>query len=106
MDCPIPIDLNVQKHWRNHRLVTDDMVAWLKKACGCEPYEKLRDISAKEFERLFEQAIPEGKVCWEKVDMREGAFQPLAPELVRKVLIFTDENGRNPCLMTEFAAMN
>ena len=102
MQNPIPIDLNLQKHWRNHRLVTDAMVAWLKQACACEPYEKLRDISAKEFERLFERPIPKGKVCWEKVDMREGAFQPLAPENVMLALVFTDINGRNPCPMSAF----
>ena len=30
-DCPIPVDLNIQRHWRDHSMVTDEMVAWLKK---------------------------------------------------------------------------
>ena len=31
MDDAIPVDLNIQRHWWDHSMVTDEMVAWLKK---------------------------------------------------------------------------
>ncbi len=95
MSCPIPIDMDVQKHWKNHNMITDAMASWLKEACGCEAHEGLMDVSDEYYFNVFKTRIPKGRSCWQKVDRRYGAFQPLAPEKIAATLVFTDVNGRN-----------
>jgi hypothetical protein len=94
-DCPIPLDMDIQKHWKDHDMVTDAMVGWLHKSFDCKDYQDLRDICASRHLHLFKKPIPEGKCCWEKVDMRPGAFQLLGAELVARNTMYTDKNGRN-----------
>tara|TARA_X000000950_G_scaffold263584_1_gene335933 strand:+ start:344 stop:514 length:171 start_codon:yes stop_codon:yes gene_type:complete len=53
MSCPIPIDLNIQKHWRNHELVTDEMVAWFKKQINCQPYQGIMDFTTYDKNKLI-----------------------------------------------------
>ena len=50
-------------------MVTDDMISALKKECGCEPHEALMDVSLAEHRRVIGE-VPEGAVCWLKVDNR------------------------------------
>ena len=95
MSCPIPIDMDVRKHWKDHNLVTDSMANWLREACGCEAHEGLMDVSDEYYFNVFKTHIPEGKSCWQKVDRRYGAFQPLARNKIAALLVFTDVNGRN-----------
>jgi hypothetical protein len=95
MSCPIPIDMDVQKHWKNHNMITDAMASWLKEACGCEAHEGLMDVSDEYYFNVFKTQIPEGKSCWQKVDRRYGSLQPLAPNNIAATLVFTDVNGRN-----------
>ena len=91
MSCPIPIDLNIQKHWKNHELVTDEMVAWFKKQINCQPYQGIMDVSSQRHKLVLSCDIPEGKVAWMLVDNREGVLN-----IYEKQIFYTDYNGRNP----------
>ena len=95
MDCPIPKTMNLQKHWRNHEKVTDQMVAWFKNHVGCKSHEGIMDVSNKKFNYLYKQDIPDGYVCWQKVNMRYNAMHPLHPENIAKMLVITSLNGRD-----------
>ena len=61
--------INIWDNWRNIDMVTDDMISALKKECGCEPHEALMDVSLAEHRRVIGE-VPEGAVCWLKVDNR------------------------------------
>ena len=61
--------IDIWNNWRNIDMVTDDMILALKKECGCEPNEGLMDVSLAEHRRVFGE-VPEGAVCWLKVDNR------------------------------------
>ena len=86
-----PEDLEIQKHWRNHAKVTDGMANWLKAACGCKNYHGLKDVSNEEHIAMFNTEIPEGRVCWMKVDLREGAFN-----VYENNVVYTNKFGRDP----------
>ena len=90
MSCPIPVDLNIQEHWRNHELVTDEMVAWFKKEVGCQPFQGIMDVNNQRHRAMFSKDIPEGKVAWMLIDRRNGAFN-----VDEKQIFYTDSNGRN-----------
>ncbi len=100
MNCPIPFDLDLHQHWRNHSIVTDEMVAYLKKSFRLKPYEGLMEVSKKRFESLF-FPLQDDKCAWQRIDRRDGAFQPLAPEVVAATIIITDKNGRNPMVLPQ-----
>ena len=57
----VPIDMNLQKHWRDHNIVTDDMVRWFKKNCGCMPYHGIKDLDNTSHYGIFSKNIPDGK---------------------------------------------
>lgn len=98
---PIPIDMNIQEHWRDHAIVTDEMVAYFKKSIGCKSYHGVMDVPRERFEYSFNKRLPEGKVCWLKKDlMNDGAFNKYVDNLV-----FTDPNGRNPMVVKNFEEM-
>lgn len=88
---PIPPDMNIQEQWRNHDVCTDEMVAYLKKTVGCESYHGLTDINQQAYYNITGKLIPEGKVCWMKIDRREGALN-----IYKDNIVFTDPNGSNP----------
>lgn len=87
----VPIDMNLQLRWRDHRTVTDNMVRWFKKNCGCESYHGIKDFDNTSHRGIFSKDIPEGKVAWMKVDRRNGAMNIFVNNVV-----YTDVNGRNP----------
>ena len=93
---PIPIDMNIQQHWRNHDIVTEEMVAYFKESIGCQSYHGLMDVSQEQFVFQFKKQIPEGKVCWLKIDRRNGALN-----VYQDNLVFTDSNGRNPMVVKD-----
>lgn len=94
---PIPVDMNIQEHWRDHAIVTDEMVAYFKKSIGCESYHGVMDVPRERFFRSFNKKVPEGKVCWLKKDLRNGAFNKYEDNMV-----FTDPNGNNPMVVKNF----
>lgn len=94
---PIPIDMNIQEHWRDHAIVTDEMAAYFKKSIGCKSYHGVKDVSRESFFKWFNKKVPEGKLCWLKCDRRNGAFNKYEDNLV-----FTDPNGRNPMVVKNF----
>ena len=51
MDCPIPCWVERAKALEKSPSATDDIIYFIcyEEESDCEPYEKLRDISAKEF---------------------------------------------------------
>ena len=100
MNCPIPFDLDLHQHWRNHSIVTDEMVAYLKKSFRLKPHEGLMEVSRKRFESLF-FPLEDGQCAWQRMDIRNGAFQPIAPEVVAPTMIITDKNGRNPMVVPQ-----
>lgn len=91
---PIPLDMNIQQQWRNHNIVTDEMVAYFKESIGCQSYHGVMDILPERFVFQFKKQIPEGKVCWLKIDRRNGALN-----VYQDNLVFTDVNGRNPMVV-------
>ena len=91
MSCPIPIDLNIQEHWRNHELVTDEMVAWFKKEVGCQSYQGIMDVNNERHKLLLSRDIPDGKVAWMLVDNRENVLN-----VYSRQIFYTNYNGRNP----------
>ena len=92
--CPIPKNINLHAQWRNHDIVTDDMVAWFKKHVGCKSYQGIIDVDNEKFQFLYNQSIPKGYVCWQKVDMRYSVFPPLHRDNIAPMLVLTSPNGR------------
>jgi hypothetical protein len=91
MSCPIPLDINLQKFWRSHDVVTDEMVKWLKEKAKCMSYESIMDVSNRKHMVMFDgEKIPEDRVAWLKVDTRSGALN-----VYEKQVFYTDINGRN-----------
>lgn len=91
MNCPIPVDLNLQKFWRDHDVVTDDMAKWLKEQAECLPYESVMDVSNRRHMLIFcGEKIPDNRVAWLKIDTRDGALN-----IYENQVFYTDFNGRN-----------
>ena len=91
MNCPIPVNLNLQKFWRSHDVVTDDMVKWLKEQAECLPYESVMDVSNRRHMLIFGgEKISDNRVAWLKVDTRSGALN-----VYERQVFYTDINGRN-----------
>ena len=91
--------VNLQKYWRDHTVVTDDMVAWLKKSLQLATWEGIMDVNANRFERLFNETIPNGRVCWERQALPgqcAGSFNVVQPQHVLHGIILTDKDGQNP----------
>lgn len=86
-----PAKLKIQKYWRNHNIVTDEMANWLKINCGCQPHHGIKDISKRHHLMMFDKKIPKGFVCWMKVDLRQGVMN-----IFKDNIIYTDKYGRNP----------
>ena len=63
------IEIDLQKHWTDHKIVTDEMVKILKNNCGCKPYEGIMIISKTQHESALGE-MPNGAVAWLKVDLR------------------------------------
>lgn len=89
--------MNVHEHWRDHAIVTDQMVAYFKKSIGCQSYHGVVDLSREQFFRSFQKQVPEGKVCWLKKDRRSDAFNESEDNMV-----FSDPNGSNPMVIKDF----
>jgi len=90
MSCPIPIDLHIQRFWRDHDVVTDEMVQWLKEQANCEPFERLLDLDERRHIIIFDKKIPPNKLAWLKIDTRNGATNIYCNQT-----FYTDYNGRN-----------
>ena len=91
-------DMNIHEHWRDHAIVTDEMVAYFKKSIGCQSYHGVVDLSREFFFRSFQKQVPAGKVCWLKKDRRnECAFNES-----EDCLVFSDPNGSNPMVIKDF----
>ena len=86
-----PADLKIQKYWRDHNKVTDEMANWLKVNCGCKEYHGIKDVSKTRHRMMFDKVRPNGYVCWMKVDLRPGAMN-----VFKDNIIYTDKYGRNP----------
>ena len=86
-----PAKLKIQKHWRNHNKVTDEMANWLKVNCGCKEYHGIKDLDKTSHHGIFGKKIPKGKVAWMKVDLRPGKMN-----VFKDNVIYTDKYGRNP----------
>jgi len=62
--------INLQKHWTDHTVVTDEMVVELKNELKLEHYEGLMIAHADKHVMTFNEPIPEGFVAWLIVDKR------------------------------------
>ena len=62
--------INLQKHWTDHTVVTDEMVVELKNELKLKPYEGLMIAHAEKHVMAFNEPIPEGFVAWLIVDRR------------------------------------
>lgn len=62
--------LDLQKHWTDHSVVTDEMVVELKNELKLEPYEGLMIVYDEKHVMAFNEPIPEGFVAWLIVDKR------------------------------------
>ena len=82
--------IDIWNNWRDHSLVTDVMVRALKKECGCQPYEGLMDISREKHKRVLGE-LPEGAVCWLKVDKRLPRIDKIC--INRKKIVYTSIYG-------------
>lgn len=89
----IPIDMELQKHWRNHHIVTDAMVDAFKKSLGFQPYHKIQDLTKERYKSITEKDLPPGRVAWLRIDDRPRVFG------YRTHVIVTDLNGRNPTML-------
>lgn len=63
-------NINLQKFWKNHSVVTNEMVVELKKTCGLQPYEGLMIVNNSNHIETFHTNIPENMVAWLIVDRR------------------------------------
>ena len=88
----IPIDMDLKKQWRNHDIVTDSMVKWFKKNCGCEPYHGIKDVDEESHLYMFNKSIPINKIAWMKIDISGSGRL----NIFKNNLVYTDLNGRNP----------
>jgi hypothetical protein len=86
-----PTNLKIQKYWRDHNKVTDEMANWLKVNCGCKEFHGIKDVSKKTHYMMFNKKIPKGYVCWMKVDLRLGTMN-----IFKDNIIYTNKYGRNP----------
>lgn len=89
----IPIDMELQKHWRNHRIVTDAMVDAFKTSLGFKPYHNIMDITKDRYKSITGKDLPSGTVAWLRIDRRPGVLN-----VYRENIILTDLNGRNPIM--------
>ena len=89
-------DMNIHEHWRDHAIVTDEMVAYFKKSIGCQSYHDVVDLSRELFFRSFKKQVPEGKVCWLQKDRRNE------DAMLGYMLVFSDPNGSNPMVIKDF----
>ena len=56
--------MDLQKHWKDHRKVTDLMVAQLKENLNVDSDWGIRVITNDEHKHGFKEDIPEGYVAW------------------------------------------
>ena len=89
----IPLDMDLQKHGRNHRIVTDAMVDAFKTSLGFQPYHNIMDITKERFTSITGKDLPSGTVAWLRIDSRPGVLN-----IYYKNIIVTDLNGRNPIM--------
>ena len=68
------------------------MAHQIKLICDCKEHEGLMDVSKEDHERVFGK-LPEGKVCWLKIDRRLPVMTEYC--LNRSNVVYTDRNGRN-----------
>lgn len=90
MSCPIPVDINVQKYWKNHNIITDEMVLWIKTQAGCTQYEGIREVDEETHLQITGKSITNGRLAWLKIDRREGVLN-----IYEEQLFYSDLNGRN-----------
>ncbi len=90
----IPLDMDLQRHWRNHRIVTDAMVDAFKTSLAFKPYHNIMDITKERFTSITEKDLPSGRVAWLRIDGRPGVLN-----VYRENIILTDLNGRNPTML-------
>ena len=96
---PIPPDMNIQEQWRRHDVFTDKMVEYFKKSIGCSPHHGVIDVPRRKFVSQFKKDFPEKKVCWLKIDQRNGALN-----VYQDNLVFTDWNGSKPMVVKDLYA--
>lgn len=63
-------DLDVQRHWEDHAVVTDAMVACIKQHLGLKHHWGIQIVTEEQHEKAGMGKIPPGKVAWLKVDRR------------------------------------
>lgn len=86
-------DLDIQRHWKNHQVVTDDMVAELKSNL-CLSYDwGLQILSPLQHQRVFGYPIPNGKVAWLKIDLRLPRMDGFLKEYVKSNTVYSLPNG-------------
>mgnify|MGYP001179960473 CR=1 FL=1 len=113
--CPCS-GVDLQRDWRDHRKVTDDMVAWLKHHLQLAAWEGIMDVSERKFQSLFNETIPNAEngdpmVCWARVNLytRGGlcinGFNIIAPDIQSYSMILTDKDGQNPISVRHYLAM-
>ena len=62
--------IDLQKYWKDHSIVTDEMVIDLKEELKIKPYEGLIIVKNKNHVQTFNEPIPDGFVAWLIVDKR------------------------------------
>jgi hypothetical protein len=62
--------IDLQKYWKDHSVVTDQMVMDLKEELKIKPYEGLMIVTNENHKKAFNEPIPEGFVGWLIVDKR------------------------------------
>ena len=62
--------IDLQKYWKDHSIVTDEMVVKLKSELGLKNYEGLIIVKNKNHVQTFNEPIPDGFVAWLIVDKR------------------------------------
>ena len=62
--------VDLQKHWTNHDIVTDQIVMDLKEELKVKPYEGLIIVPENDHYKAFKESIPNGFVAWLVVDKR------------------------------------
>ena len=94
------MSINYQEHWKNHEIVTDEMVIEFKENAGLKPFESLMVVSNENHEKCFKKPIPENMVAWLIVDKRlptmTGYF------LNDNNILYSTPNGDNPIKRIDF----
>lgn len=90
MSCPIPADIHVQKYWKDHNIITDEMVSWIKTQAGCTQHEGIREVDEELHFQITGESISSGRLAWMKIDRREGVLN-----VYEEQLFYSDLNGRN-----------